>query len=79
MATPPEDQNRSTLPQPPEVMTPTQEDEQRLDAAESPGGLLGLLLWPLQAALAFGLQLAGGLISGILASLLGRTGTCEEE
>lgn len=37
---------------------------------EPPGGLLGLLLWPLQAAITAGLALFTALVNGILGALI---------
>ena len=36
----------------------------------SPGGLLGLLLWPLQRAIEVALKLAAGIIAGILGAMV---------
>ena len=79
MSTPPEDEDRVNVPQHHEDVSTTEVDDSRVDSEASPGGLLGLLLWPLQAALGFGLQLAGNLIAGILSGLLGNSSSSEEE
>ena len=72
MPSPPDEQNRENLPT--QIDGVSEEVERSQSVRETtPGGLLGLLLWPVQAALAFGLQLAGNLIAGIVNNLLGTT------
>ncbi|MFT4975886.1 MAG: hypothetical protein ACI8S6_001779 [Myxococcota bacterium] len=44
--------------------------EKKEDLPEAPGGLLGLILGPLQAALAAGFALFAALVAGILGAFL---------
>ncbi len=37
---------------------------------EAPGGLLGLLLWPLRAAISLGLQIFAAFVNGVLGAFL---------
>ncbi|MCB9777154.1 MAG: hypothetical protein H6742_01155 [Alphaproteobacteria bacterium] len=39
-------------------------------ASPEPGGLLGLLLWPLRQAIEIGLKLFAALVAGVLSALL---------
>lgn len=52
------------------------QDDQR---EEAPGGLLGLLLWPIQAAIAAGLGIFTALINGILGAFLPRRPAPDED
>mgnify|MGYP000851866371 CR=1 FL=1 len=55
-------------PERPPERSPERPPEHEL--AERPRGLLGLLLWPLQVAIATGLRLFAALVSGILSAFL---------
>lgn len=43
--------------------------------AHPPRGLLGLILWPLQAAIGLGLRLFASFVAGVLAALFGARAT----